>query len=212
MDGLNELINIVGKKEDLHPDMAARVVNTGDFLMIQHPLMHTFYTPGFESILNDGYRAKLKAIAEYRAEGKYDFIVSCLVEKPHRLDALIGYAEYMDDKTYWKTVSDVWTGMEYFYDDMEQWAEVFDSDRSERHRLMDEDERAELEALPQVVKIYRGGTEEGWSWTLDQKTAMWFANRFKRGWPVHTRNVDKSEIIALLNHRGEHEIIWRAEA
>lgn len=208
-DQLNELLEILKDKQELHPDLKACLNDRGDFLLIQHPLCHAFYTPGFERMLNDTYAYKRAAVAEAEHEGRYGFIVDCLIEKPHRLNALLDYADKMPDGVYWETVGRVWSAMEFFYDDMDVWDEVFTSGRSERYNMMDHDEQKELLALPRMIEVYRGGSPDGWSWTLDKTVAMWFANRFKKGWPVHTRKIPKDQVIALLNHRNEYEIIWR---
>lgn len=49
---------------------------------------------------------------------------------------------------------------------------------------MTEDEIETLRSLPETVSVYRGvtsynaGKVKALSWTLDQKVAQWFANRF----------------------------------
>lgn len=57
--------------------------------------------------------------------------------------------------------------------------------RASKHILMDEDQRQMLESLDEKVTVYRGvnvknrHNERALSWTLDPKSAAWFANRFK---------------------------------
>jgi hypothetical protein len=74
-------------------------------------------------------------------------------------------------------------------------------------------ERNYLKKLPRTLTIYRGyryRNADGWSWTLDQKKAMWFANRLEvlGGKPkVATGKVKKSDVIAYFSRRKEKEIV-----
>ena len=75
-------------------------------------------------------------------------------------------------------------------------------------------ERRYLASLPNRLTIYRGSQSKrirGWSWTLDQKKAHWFANRWARlnfGKPhIATGKVKKSDVIAYFSRRKEKEII-----
>lgn len=45
------------------------------------------------------------------------------------------------------------------------------------------------------------------SWTLDQKTAEWFAHRFDEDGTVYEAQIPKQHILALFNGRGESEVI-----
>ncbi len=56
--------------------------------------------------------------------------------------------------------------------------------KSKQEEMMTEDEIETLRSLPETVSVYRGvtsynaGKVKALSWTLDQKVAQWFANRF----------------------------------
>jgi hypothetical protein len=206
---LDELLLIVNDKQELHPDLQKYVVDTSHFRMIQHPLMHTLYMGGTESMLNKGYEQKQKMLAEYEAKGAWGLICTTVFDKPHRLDALLRYGYKMTDAEYWSTVADIWTGMEYFYGNMDKWAQVFDVKRGDKQFLMDEDEREKFANLPDELVLYRGGSPDGWSWTLDRDVAGWFARRFGQGLRVHKHVVEKCNVDALFNGRGEKEILWR---
>ena len=65
-----------------------------------------------------------------------------------------------------------------------------------------------------TVTIYRGEntgsakSDDAFSWTLSKKTAKFFADRFNKGaGKTNSKNIDPSEIIDYLPHRGETEII-----
>ncbi len=79
--------------------------------------------------------------------------------------------------------------------------------------LMSEKEQALLQSLPEQVTVYRGLTSynakkiEGLSWTLNQHTAEWFAQRYNEQGKVYQATVNKADIIAILTDRNESEVI-----
>lgn len=80
--------------------------------------------------------------------------------------------------------------------------------------VMDEEEFRVYHSLPNEVNIYRGCKtvkgKEGISWTLDKKTADWFARRWLKDGEsgyVWTAKISKDNVVAYINHRGEHEVI-----
>ena len=70
-------------------------------------------------------------------------------------------------------------------------------------KLMDTDEYAVFCELDEVVTVYRGVT----SWTLDRKTAEWFAGRFGESGTVYEAQISKAHIHAVFLNRGESEVI-----
>ena len=81
-------------------------------------------------------------------------------------------------------------------------------------RLMSAYERRYLASLPNRLTIFRGSQSmqvQGWSWTLDEKKALWFAKRLERlgfGIPrVTTGRAKKSDVIAYFSRRKEKEIV-----
>lgn len=79
--------------------------------------------------------------------------------------------------------------------------------------LMDGEELKKLSELDDTVTVYRGVTSynaknvKALSWTLDQKTAEWFAHRFGEDGTVYEAQITKQHIYALFNGRGESEVI-----
>lgn len=61
--------------------------------------------------------------------------------------------------------------------------------------------------IREPIKVYRGGTAKGWSWTRDRSVAEWFANRFGEGKPVHERWVTADEVLWISNDRKECEVV-----
>ena len=79
--------------------------------------------------------------------------------------------------------------------------------------LMDEEERAAHQAMEDTVTVYRGVTPynakniRALSWTLDRKTADWFAHRFGEEGTVYEAQIRKEHILALFTGRNESEVI-----
>jgi hypothetical protein len=117
-----------------------------------------------------------------------------------------------------------WSTSENVYLDRELWTSLWESEAANRELLhekfMTADERAALRSLPTEVRIYRGFSESdtggpipawwGLSWTLDRDRAVWFARRFAMlhgAARIATAVVPRQEIVALLQDRGETEVI-----
>ena len=79
--------------------------------------------------------------------------------------------------------------------------------------LMDEEEQQQYQELEDPVTIYRGVTSynakniRALSWTLDRKTAEWFAHRFGEEGTVYEAQIQKSHILAFFGGRNESEVI-----
>ena len=59
-------------------------------------------------------------------------------------------------------------------------------------------------------RIYRGGTPDGFSWSLDKGIAKWFATRFKRTGiadKVYTMLITKAEVLWYTDARNEQEVV-----
>lgn len=81
--------------------------------------------------------------------------------------------------------------------------------------LMDANEVAFLNSLPDTVTLYRGVTKinhtryKALSWTVDYETAVWFANRYRNYEPeggiheVWTVIVPKERILASFTEDGK---------
>lgn len=84
--------------------------------------------------------------------------------------------------------------------------------KTDKKALMQEKDYNGYCSLPEELVIYRGvGTKtnpNGLSWTLNKKTALWFANRFNNesGYILKTK-IKKSDTFAYFNGRGEKEIV-----
>ena len=79
--------------------------------------------------------------------------------------------------------------------------------------LMDDKERERLDALGDIITVYRGvhsaksNGVKAMSWSLNQETAAWFAGRYGRQGCVYEAKIEKAHICALFLGRNESEVI-----
>jgi hypothetical protein len=119
------------------------------------------------------------------------------------------------DQVYYALLGFVWPMVERPHLEAHLNHRAFYPRKRKRHFefLMEPDDLAVLAALPDLVAVYRGvsgGPYPGWSWTLSQTQAAWFARRWSSiTGPAYllTGRVARQRIIAYDNGRGEAEII-----
>ena len=90
------------------------------------------------------------------------------------------------------------------------WAETIES----RRACMSEEDLRKFDFLHEQVEVWRGTSNKrgikGLSWTLDEKIAVWFAQRFcsESRVPLLARGmVEKRDVLAYFGERNEQEII-----
>ena len=132
------------------------------------------------------------------------------------LVAFLKYAEpYLSREDFSKMLADIWIRTEApNLDPNFKQKELLDLFRqSKQEEMMTEDEIETLRSLPETVSVYRGvtsynaGKVKALSWTLDQKVAQWFANRFGENGIVYEAEISKEYILALFKGRNEWEVI-----
>jgi hypothetical protein len=135
--------------------------------------------------------------------------------------------EHADDlllPEFWQGVADAWadcdrqslTKTDWRY----LWTDVWVGDEDRWAHVMNDEERAQFEQLPERVAVYRGvwmtelkdgqywGNEiSGMSWTLDRDLAHWFAGRYGEQGCVFGGTVLRRRILALLQERDESEVV-----
>lgn len=202
-------------EEDLHPDLEPWVEEEGTFgPILRHPLVYSlFYAPPLNKSINQQYTHKLEALAEYEAEGNWSGYVF-IHERPYRVTAFTAIEGNLEDAEYWELLARIWTDSENIRQNPEVWEGFLRSERPAREQMMNAEERAVLDGMADEFTVYQGHTtarDDGWSWTLNLKTAEWFARRFAEledSKPVvTTAKVFKADVTAYLNRRNESEII-----
>jgi hypothetical protein len=207
---------------ELHSDLADYVFPDETFgQVIHHPLVIWFMPLNSMTVdmVNTQYEQKRKAVEEALDKCEYERYI-WLHERPYRLQAFISLVESnaeIADADYWKIIGDIWTDTENAYANLNEWEELFGSNRSERNNMMNKEEIAELNSMPETLTIYRGClhglNEDGVSWTTDRDRAEWFANRFgSKGLEpcVLQQEIRKDEVIAYFTRRGESEVLTLA--
>lgn len=133
-----------------------------------------------------------------------------LHERPYRVDALADIPTSAEE--FWPLVGNAWTDTEFPHQAKAQWLRLFSSVHA--HNIMNDEERELLAGLPKQVEVFRGvhgpHGDDGFSWTFSEERAHWFATRFATT-PgesrVLRRTVSKAEIVAVLQRRGEEEVL-----
>lgn len=138
-----------------------------------------------------------------------------LVNKPYTLAFLKFSQPYLSEQDFGQILSSAWILNESPNDDANmtrrELVAAFTSISPEY--LMDEEELREFSALDNTVTVYRGVTPhnarniKALSWTLDRRTAEWFAHRFDEDGTVYEAQIDKEHICALFTGRNESEVI-----
>lgn len=147
------------------------------------------------------------------ADSAYGIFI--LVNKPYTLAFLKLSQPYLSEQDFGQILSSAWILNESPNDDANmtrrELVAAFTSISPEY--LMDEEELREFGALDDTVTVYRGVTPhnarniKALSWTLDRRTAEWFAHRFDEDGTVYEAQIDKEHICALFTGRNESEVI-----
>lgn len=198
--------------EELHEELAACVATERDMPVLRHPLVYSVpYFPALNKSLNIAFAQKTAALQSAAEQGRWSACVG-LFERPYRVDAFREYIHLMSDVQYWEVLASIWIDSENIRENQLVWQELLSSSRGDRHAFVGSAE--ELDAMPETFLVYQGHTDDrddGWSWTLDEQTAVWFAHRFarlERARPVVSVAVVKRvDVTAYRQDRGEQEII-----
>ena len=201
--------------EELDPALEACLFMHDDgWVSLKHPLVYSImHNPMFNRMVNVQFKHKKKALAQAELDGDWATYI-WLHERPYRSGALAAIADRLDGPTYWELLASVWIDSENIVQMRDQWDELLADTREGREFMMSDDERAALAALPELITVYQGHTDErddGWSWTTDRDIAEWFAGRFANlegGEPRMTiGNVARRSVVAYLLRRNEYEVL-----
>jgi hypothetical protein len=211
------MLKLMRKREPLRSDLWAYLdhsAGASDSLVLQHPLLHVAGikmegAAWINHLVQTAEEAAENALAEERW---LDYVL--LHEPPYRVAVFAKLAKKLPDAAYWESLGEIYIYTENIWQRKRQLARLFASDRSGRKQLMSAYERRYLASCPNQLTIFRGSQSmrvQGWSWTLDEKKARWFAKRLERlgfGIPrVTTGRAKKSDVIAYFSRRKEKEII-----
>lgn len=193
-------------------------------MIVQHP----FTTSGFAGGKKDGEMIMLR-IAESKEDlktwrellteqinkAKEPMEIYAMITKPYALTFLKYAADELSRDDFSKILSQAWILSENPNADANVSKKELLSffKNAKLSVLMDEDEYEQFKQLDDIVTVYRGVTThnakniKALSWTLDYKTAEWFAHRFDEDGTVYEAQIPKQHIYALFNGRNESEVI-----
>jgi len=213
LDEIQKLL--LDRDTPLSPDLVPYLEET-DVLgtVLKHPLVFQvpFHSAAFA---NKQLEWKRKALDEALAEDNWMTAV-WIHERPYRILVLQDFAEFMDDKTYWDVVANIWTDSENLWQNEDEWRDLWQADREGRlEYAMDDDDKLVYSNLPETITVYRGciqgENEDGMSWTTAFQVAEFFAKRFaeiREGDPIILcGEVSKEDVLAYSQGRNEFEVI-----
>ena len=80
-----------------------------------------------------------------------------------------------------------------------------------KKKLMNEEEYAVYESIPETITLYRGVAkgrkEKGMSWTNNKEKAEWFMHRFGSDGYLLEMTVPKKDVLAYFSRRDEYEYL-----
>lgn len=164
---------------------------------------------------SEGYIRWKNLMIERIDASKQAYEIYMMITKPYCLMFLLMAAPHLSQEEFSEILSDAWIRSEYVnengYLSCEQLTNMYRS--ANPMYLMTDEEYEKYIKLDETVEIYRGVTlfnadnMYALSWTLDQKTAEWFASRFGENGTVFEAKIKKENIFALFERRGESEVI-----
>ena len=149
-----------------------------------------------------------------RLDDCYDLTqIYMLYNNPWKLTFMRFCGQFLGEKDYAEYLANAWVTEENPNMDsnvsVSRAIQMFKSCKKEY--LMEKEDLAYYRSLPSKIDIYRGVAEGrvklGLSWTDDIEKAKWFQNRFGNNNYLLHLNVNKKDVIAYFNTRGEKEIL-----
>ena len=113
------------------------------------------------------------------------------------------------DEQLFSLVRDAYTDTEFIHVELDRWKIMLD--HMDTYKRLARLPKEWVDDLPDgEFRIYRGGTPNGFSWSLDKGIAEWFATRFKSIGivdKVYTMLVTKAEVLWYTDERNEQEVV-----
>lgn len=136
-----------------------------------------------------------------------------LMAAPYRLPFFKHIQKTLSPDEMGRMLADIWVGSENPNNSMVPLSTLIKwFKQASRESLMDAEELAYYDSLPDEFTVYRGigskSNKKGISYTLSLEKAEWFAKRFqqKKGY-VLTGTAKKQDVLAYFNSRKEQEVL-----
>jgi len=201
---------VQAQKTDWLPELKPFLHKTEHFgIMLGNPIVHELFPiPGY---CNVRYRIMQDQCRDAWREGKWETWV-WLHERPYRTQSLWNLIQGgklgLEEAQTGLLASSVWRDCENIPQTKYMWWDLFHT--MDGDLWMEDEDRNILAELPEEFTVWRGVCEDlGYSWTLSEKTAEFFANRplNEATGEVISRTVHKDEVFAYLGGRSEEEIL-----
>lgn len=157
----------------------------------------------------EGRKKIAKILAERRLQKDWEGFFM-LIDGHERQEAFLDVYEEMAPQDYWATLGDIIQGESLYNDELKKLLINKGKNLSLRHLMMNDADRAIFDKLPNTFSIYRGADAntpgQGWSWSLSESVARFFAKRFYKS-VVIKGECAKKDVIAYFNDRNEQEIL-----
>lgn len=185
-------------------ELQSCVQQRGSFNYIHCPEIVELYcgTEMEDNLLNQQYEIIRTERQKMMSGGDFERYIF-RTARPYRLEALgeVIMQDKLDAERLAKLIMEVWTDSENPSEALELWRGLFGAFRNCKTFTTSK------AALPDKFVVWRGGTADGLSWTLDEKIARWFAKRFGKNEQILHREITRTEAVCYLPDRGEKEVI-----
>ena len=113
------------------------------------------------------------------------------------------------DEDVWELIINTWRSVETIREDFQSWLIMLGL------RKPNELFKKELPDNNLLIRIYRGGSPSGLSWTLKEEKARFFAEKHAKSFSsknprklrIFTTMVNKNEVLFYNNHNLEEEVV-----
>lgn len=121
---LKELLELMNKKEDLHPDLVPYLVVENKIPYLKHPLLYVIMpSEAMYASYNKRYEVIKSMIAKSMEEEDFEGYVFHH-ERPYRVEAFMDIESNLSDKRYWSLLGEVWTDSENTWQNIDEWNEL----------------------------------------------------------------------------------------
>ncbi len=163
------------------------------------------------------YHLWQEEFADEIRQRKNVYSIACLIKTYYKPVFFESIKEYLSEKDFAKILADYWAAYGIIDAPNEEYLAWFRE--ANKSYLMSKGEQKKFNALPEKVSIYRGVNNPeykyGFSWTIDKRVALWFANRCENKESyVYECTVDKRDLLCYFEIRNEKEVIvdpWTLE-
>lgn len=138
-----------------------------------------------------------------------------LLNDSYRLMFVSDVSKFLSSEDFYKLLGDAWVENENANEDVNvskrEMLEIFRN--ADKEALMSESELDAYNDLDDVLIVYRGvSTEkkeriEALSWTISFGKAKWFADRWGDSGAVYSATINKQDVLAYFDRKGEDEVI-----